>query len=112
MKIYQADSFGKIARESIPEAVKAFYHSLIEGLDQTTRYCRWEIGAHPSGEMVQYAIDLAKRNGKHAIRLDVLHGNLPAEKLYTSLGFRYADALKLYYECTGWADFELYEYLL
>jgi ribosomal protein S18 acetylase RimI-like enzyme len=39
-------------------------------------------------EMVQYAIDLAKRNGKRAIRLDVLRGNLPAEKMYTSLGSR------------------------
>ena len=146
MKIYQADASGKIAGESIPKAVKAFYRSLIEGLDQKTGYCRWEIDAHPSDEMletaidqkelylgvidqriaacmminrhgdgyqkaawdneiaegeylvihilgvhqdfrrrglakemVQFAIDLARREKKRAIRLDVLEGNLPAE---------------------------------
>lgn len=179
MKIYQADASGKIAGESIPRAVKTFYHSLIKGLDQTTGYCRWELGAHPSDEMleaainqkelylgvidqriaacmminlhgdgypkaawdneiaegeylvihilgvhqdfrrrglakemVQFAIDLARREKKRAIRLDVLKGNLPAEEMYTSLGFRYIDTISLYYESTGWADFELFEYLI
>ena len=44
-----------------------------------------------------------------AIRLDVLKGNAPAERLYTSLGFVYVDTLKLFYEDTGRVDFELYE---
>lgn len=179
MKIYQANASKKVAGESISVAVKVFYHSLIEELDQTTGYCRWKIGEHPSDdmleeainqrelylgiidqriaacmvinqygddyqkatwdndiseceylvihvlgvhqdfrrrglakEMVQFAIDLARQNEKRAIRLDVLHGNLPAEEMYTSMGFRYVDTIKLFYECTGWADFELYEYLI
>ncbi|MDD5922530.1 MAG: hypothetical protein PUC44_05065 [Eubacteriales bacterium] len=47
-----------------------------------------------------------------AVRLDVLAGNVPAEKLYEGLGFKYMDALKMYYEDTGWTDYELYEYVL
>ena len=46
------------------------------------------------------------------IRLDVLAGNVPAEKLYTGLGFKYMDTLRMYYEDTGWTDYELYEYVL
>ena len=47
-----------------------------------------------------------------AIRLDVLGGNVPAEKLYTDLGFKYMDTLKMYYEYTCRTDYELYEYVL
>ncbi len=47
-----------------------------------------------------------------AIRLDVLKGNLPAEKLYSGLGFRYLHTLNMFYEDTGWTDYELYEYTL
>ena len=60
-------------------------------------------------EMVRFAIGTAKTAGMKAIRLDVLKGNVPAERLYTSLGFVYVDTLKLFYEDTGRVDFELYE---
>lgn len=64
------------------------------------------------GEMVRYAIGLARRQGKKVVRLDVLNGNLPAERLYTGAGFQYVQTVSMFYEDTGWTDFLLYEYPL
>jgi len=55
-------------------------------------------------------IGLAKERGIKAIRLDVLEGNLPAEKTYTSVGFSFVETLQMFYEDTGWTNFKLYEY--
>ena len=63
-------------------------------------------------EMVWFAIDEARQNQQKVIRLDVLKGNVPAEKLYSRMGFRYLHTMPMYYEDTGWTDFELYEYVL
>ncbi len=60
--------------------------------------------------MVEYVIEQAKREGMKAIRLDVLEGNLPAEKLYTGCGFAYLGTLPMFYEDTGWTNYMLYEY--
>ena len=60
-------------------------------------------------EMVRFAIETAKAAGMKAIRLDVLEGNVPAERLYASLGFIYVDTIKLFYEDTGRVDFKLFE---
>lgn len=62
--------------------------------------------------MVEYAITQAIQNHQKVVRLDVLKGNLPAERLYTRIGFRYVDTLQMFYEDTGWTEFELYEYPL
>ena len=63
-------------------------------------------------QMVSGAIDICKKQSVRAIRLDVLHTNLPAEKLYLSMGFQYIDTLKLFYEDTGLTDFKLFELVL
>ena len=63
-------------------------------------------------QMVAKAIEMAKNNSLIAIRLDVLIKNTPAAKLYTSMGFKYIDSVKIYYEDTGLADFQLYELIL
>ncbi len=63
-------------------------------------------------QMVEFAIETARKQGQKVIRLDVLKGNLPAAKLYTSIGFRYIQTLTLFYEDTGWTEYELYEYPL
>ena len=63
-------------------------------------------------QMVEFAIHTAREQGQKVIRLDVLKGNLPAAKLYTSIGFRYIQTLTLFYEDTGWTEYELYEYPL
>lgn len=62
--------------------------------------------------MVRKVFELGASSRQKAIRLDVLAGNVPAEKLYTGLGFRYMDTLQMYYEDTGWTDYEVYEYVL
>ena len=70
-------------------------------------------GARGYGKkLVQEAVELAKAQNLQAIRLDVLKGNLPAEKLYTAKGFVYIDVVTMFYEDTGWTDYEVYEYVL
>ncbi|QQB18031.1 hypothetical protein [Veillonella parvula] len=51
----------------------------------------------------------AKENKQKSIRLDVLKGNVPAEKLYSSMSFKYICTLPMYYEDTGLTDYEIYE---
>lgn len=60
--------------------------------------------------MVRFALAFAKQTGMKTVRLDVWKGNLPAEKLYECSGFKYAATTPMFYEDTGWTDFELYEY--
>lgn len=63
-------------------------------------------------QMMEFAINMARKNGQKAVRLDVLPENFPAKGLYESLGFTYLHTLKMYYENTGWVAFELYELAL
>ena len=60
-------------------------------------------------KMVDYAVAICKNNGMRALRLDVLIENIPAQKLYSGMGFVYIDTIKLFYEDTGLTDFMLYE---
>ncbi len=62
-----------------------------------------------ASEMVKHAIALAKSKNHKALRLDVLQGNLPAERLYPKHGFVYVDTVEMFYEDTGLANYELYE---
>ena len=77
------------------------------------------LAVHPSHtgkgygkKMVHFAIETARRNQQKVIRLDVLKGNVSAEMLYAGMGFQYLHTLPMFYEDTGMADFELYEYVL
>lgn len=77
------------------------------------------LGVHPvhtgkgfARQMVRTAIMLARKNNRKVLRLDVLKGNLPAENLYKGEGFRHLHTLPMYYEDTGWTDYELFEYVL
>lgn len=77
------------------------------------------LGVHPdfSGmgfakELVAKALSIAKEQRQKTVRLDVLAGNVPAECLYTGMGFQYVDTIQMYYEDTGWTQFKLYEYPL
>lgn len=65
-----------------------------------------------AGAMVKKAIEIAEETDQKAIKLDVLYGNLPAEKLYIKHGFKYVDTISMFYEDTGWTDFKLFEYVL
>lgn len=62
--------------------------------------------------MVGEAIKIAGSKGIKTLRLDVIDGNLPAEKLYKSMGFSFVERVTLYYEDTGWEKFDLYEYVI
>ena len=62
--------------------------------------------------MVQKAFDEARRRHIHVLRLDVLQGNTPAAKAYSSMGFQSMGTVQMFYEDTGWADFEMFEYVL
>lgn len=63
-------------------------------------------------QMVRFAIDLAERSGMKAVRLDVMKGNLPAERLYPAMGFSFCGMIPMYYPDVGWMEFGLYEYQL
>lgn len=45
-------------------------------------------------------------------RLDVLGGNIPAEKAYTRMGFVYRGTINMFYEDTGWTGYRLFEYVV
>lgn len=63
-------------------------------------------------QMVRHALTLARQAGCLAVRLDVLKGNNPANRLYESTGFSYKGTVQLFYEDTGWTDFLMYEHVL
>ena len=61
-------------------------------------------------QMVRAAQKLALAQGSRALRLDVLSGNLPAERLYLGMGFYRVAGARMFYPDTGWTEFDLYEY--
>lgn len=54
-----------------------------------------------AGAMVKKVIEIAENANQKAIRLDVLEGNLPAEKLYLKHGFRYVDSVQMFSRTRG-----------
>ena len=63
-------------------------------------------------KLVSYCADVCRTQGRKVIRLDVLKGNLPAERLYPKCGFKLVAEQQIFYEDTGLADFLLYEMVL
>lgn len=77
------------------------------------------LGVHPmfsnmgiAKQMIQNVIKMSHENNIKTIRLDVLGGNLPAEKAYIKMGFKYLDTIQMYYEDTGWTDYKVLEYIV
>lgn len=62
--------------------------------------------------MMRYLMARADAEGRKAIRLDALCCNLPAHRLYESLGFAMRGVQRRYAENMGEMDFWLYEYPL
>lgn len=62
--------------------------------------------------MISEAIELAKKMGKKAVRLDALDSNILAHHMYESMEFTYRGKQNLYAENTGWTDFFYYERIL
>lgn len=63
-------------------------------------------------QLVQKVIDQAELQDIITIRLDVLEGNIPAEKAYTKMGFQYITTVKMFYEDTGWTNYKMFEYIV
>ena len=55
-------------------------------------------------------IERERGRGSRAIHLDVVKGNLPAERLYERMGFRYLEEREVWYEDTGDLRVALYEF--
>ena len=77
------------------------------------------LGVHPhfggkglGAKMVEGAMAIARSMGAKVIRLDVLKGNVHARRIYVNLGFTSVGWVRMFYENTGLADFELFEYAL
>lgn len=62
--------------------------------------------------IVRFSIELARAQGMQSVRLDVIDNNLPADKLYTQLGFSFRGRVTLNYEGDVCTEFNLYEYPL
>ena len=63
-------------------------------------------------KVVQDIIEIAELTNKKTIRLDILDGNIAAERLYTKMGFQFVRAKDMFYEDTGWTKFAMYELIL
>ena len=89
-----------------PVAAEKEEVTVVHALGVHSDYCGRGFGK----ELVKKVISIAKETGQKVVRLDVLEGNVPAERLYTGMGFLYIDALEMFYEDTGWTNYMLYEY--
>lgn len=63
-------------------------------------------------QLLNYLIDVAKRNNKESIHLDIVYDNDYAEKLYKSVGFVHVENKELYYPDTGIILSSLFELIL
>ena len=63
-------------------------------------------------QMIREVIKIAKENNIKTIRLDVLEGNIPAEKIYAKMGFTYLNTIQMFYEDTGWTNYKLFEFIV
>ncbi len=65
---------------------------------------------HLGGMMLNKLFEIAKERSNSKIVLDVVKGNLPAEKLYQKTGFKYIGEKTEFIERIGKVDFNIYEY--
>lgn len=63
-------------------------------------------------KIMKFILDYAVHMNMKAIRLDVYEKNIPAIRLYESLGFQYIDTVDLGYGMYGLNWYKLYQYLL
>lgn len=66
-------------------------------------------GSGIGSALMTAAAKLCREAGAKALRLDVIEGNRPAARLYEKVGFVHIAAVRLFYEDTGWENFDLYE---
>lgn len=54
----------------------------------------------------------AWKNNRKTIRLDILDGNIGAQKVFRKFGFEYVDTVEIFHNAVGLEKFHLYEYVL
>lgn len=69
-------------------------------------------GKHLGSALVERCLKEASRLGCRVVRLDITQENTPARHLYMRHGFEFVGTYELYYEDTGYHDFEMFECLL
>ena len=69
-------------------------------------------GQGVAGRVVSECLAAAREKGAACVRLDVLGGNEPAERLYLRAGFYFVAAKPMFYEDTGWTEYRMFEYVL
>lgn len=82
--------------------------AVIHILGVNSEYQKQGIGS----QMIEEVLELARAQGKKAVRLDALTSNIPAQHMYQKNGFVYRGTRNQYAENTGWTDFYFYEYIL
>ncbi len=65
-----------------------------------------------SGRLLEALAAQAKSEGMRVLRLDVVTGNLPAERLYLRHGFQFAEEREVFYPDTGNISVRLFERVL
>lgn len=65
-----------------------------------------------AGRMIEYAEELAGRQGIQSLRLDVVEDNIPAVRLYEKHGFEYMSIIDMGLEDIGLKWFKVYEKLM
>ena len=63
-------------------------------------------------KLLEYLIEVAKRNNKESVHLDIVYDNDYARKLYESVGFNHCEDRELYYPDTGLIVSSLFEKIL
>lgn len=56
--------------------------------------------------------DNAIKNNRRSIRIDIIDGNIGAQKVFERFGFEHIDTVEIYHEAVGLEKFHLYEYVL
>lgn len=69
-------------------------------------------GSGAAKAMIDAVLHTARECGSEAVHLDIVKGNLPAEKVYRRAGFAYVETLSVWYEDTGDMEADLFEYAL
>lgn len=65
---------------------------------------------HLGKQMMNKLFEISKERGNSRIILDVVKGNLPAERLYQKMGFEYIREKTEFIKRVGNVDFNIYEY--
>jgi len=79
-------------------------------------YVIYTLAVHPNSfglgigkKLLDFAEEIARKEGCFSLRLDVVKGNIPAESLYKKCGYKCVGTTSLGYEAYGLPWYNLYE---